>query len=226
MWMGDGQYKLAPALITLIGQLEKAYPATAWQTSPQTGTIGDAAHRAEGSASDHNPWLKNTVRALDVAAGTPGGPGAEALFAMVNRMYGARDLRVFPDGYAIFNRRITDWGHPGQYWAQQGDPHLFHVHISVSTEGYESTDPWPLSGESTATVTSHPLVPTTTHTPEEEMKPYLIRDGGGHLWVIRGDLSSRTQVSEKVAFALKASGSYAANPGFDNTTISHIPVAK
>jgi hypothetical protein len=161
MWMGssDGSTKLAPALVTLIHQLEAAYPAQAWQTSPQTGTIGDAAHAAEGSASDHNAWLDNTVRALDVAANTPGGPDAEALFQMVNRMYAAQDARVWPNGYAIYNGRITDWDNPGGFHTQDGDPHLEHVHISVSQNpaGFNSAAPWPLPGEGVSGGTSHPV---------------------------------------------------------------------
>jgi len=149
VWMGDGQYRMAAALITLFNELRQQYPSDAWQASPQTGTIGDAAHFAEGSASDHNPWENNTVRALDIAANVAGGPPGEGLFQMVNRMYAARDPRVYPNGYAIYNGRITDWENPGGYHAQQGDPHLYHVHISVSQNpaGYNSTAPWPL-GES------------------------------------------------------------------------------
>lgn len=158
MWMGSDQYRLAPALVELIHQLEAAFPAQAWQVSPQTGTIGDAAHLAEGSASDHNPWIANTVRAVDVAADTPGGPDAEALFQMVNRMFADRDGRVWPNGYAIFNGRITDWNNPGGYHAQTGDPHLQHVHISVSQNpsGYDSTAPWQL-GESVDSGSSTPI---------------------------------------------------------------------
>lgn len=157
MWMGDAEYRLAPALATLIRQLEEAYPSPTWQLSPQTGTIGDAAHISEGAASDHNPWLNSTVRAFDCAANIRNGPPAEALFQMVNRMYAARDPRVWPDGYAIFNYRVTDWNNPGGYHAQTGDPHLYHVHISVSQSpaGYNATNPWPLP-----TSTALP-VPTT-----------------------------------------------------------------
>jgi hypothetical protein len=147
VWMGGGGFSLARALITLYDELAAHYPDQEWQTSAGTGTIGDAAHRAEGSASDHNPWLNNTVRALDVAL-TARGPSCEALFAMVNQMYGNRDPRVFPDGYAIFKGRITDWNNPGHFWPQQGDPHNTHVHISTSTNpaGYNATNVWPLPG--------------------------------------------------------------------------------
>ena len=150
-----GDPYLASSLVTLIRQLQVAYPSQAWQVSAQTGTIGDATHASEGSASDHNAWVqspdgRHVVRALDVAANVPGCPPGEALFQMVNRMYAARDPRVYPNGYAIYNGRITDWDNPGGYHAQQGDPHLYHVHISVSQNpaGYNSTAPWPL-GETT-----------------------------------------------------------------------------
>lgn len=148
MWMGGGGYSLAQSLAVLIHQLETAYPSQAWQNSPDTGTIGDAAHQAQGRDSDHNPWLNNTVRALDVANSDPAGPDCEALFAMVNRMYAARDPRVYPNGYAIYRGRITDWDNPGSFHAQQGDPHNNHVHISVSQNpaGYNSPAPWPLTG--------------------------------------------------------------------------------
>lgn len=159
VWTGDATDRLAPALLTLLHQLVRAYPGQQWLNSPQTGTIGDPAHRAEPS-SDHNPWLDHTVRALDVAvdvSGVPGivtvtdGPPGAQLAAMVNAMYAARDPRVYPNGYAIFDGRITDWTRPGQTKPYLGaDQHRYHVHISVSQNpaGYNSTAPWPLPGES------------------------------------------------------------------------------
>ncbi|HEU5271755.1 MAG TPA: hypothetical protein VFU36_17650, partial [Jatrophihabitans sp.] len=159
---------LAPALLTLLQQLERDYPGTGWLNSPQTGTIGDAKHQAQDSSSDHNPWLDNTVRALDVAADVSGVPGivtvtdapdCEALFGMVNQMYAAKDPRVWPNGYAIFKGRITDWNNPGGFHEQQGDPHLYHLHISVSQnpDGYNSTAPWPLPGESGSSAGDVPI---------------------------------------------------------------------
>lgn len=144
VWLGDSQHSLAGALITLYHELVAAYPDQEWQNSAGTGTIGDLAHIAEGSASDHNPWLNNTVRAMDIAL-TAKGPSCEALFAMGNAMYARHDPRIFPDGYTIFNGRITDWNNPGGFHPQQGDPHTGHVHISVSTNpaGYNATNAWP-----------------------------------------------------------------------------------
>lgn len=158
VWTGDGTNRLAPALLTLYYQLRGEYPGAGWQNSPETGTIGDAKHFAEGSASDHNPWLDHTVRAIDIASNVSGvagivtvtdAPDCEALFRMVNHMYADHDPRIWPNGYGIYNRRITDWNNPGGYHAQTGDPHLYHLHISVSQNaaGFNSTELWPLPGE-------------------------------------------------------------------------------
>jgi len=164
-------WTLAPALQTLVGQLQARWPGQQWQHSPQTGTIGDQAHAAEGwTGSDHNAFMSPSgvvlppgkpgglVRALDVAAdvhGVPGivdvadAPDCEALFRMVNQMYFRHDPRVWPNGYAIYKDRITDWNNPGGFHAQQGDPHLYHLHISVSrlAAGFNSTAPWPIPAE-------------------------------------------------------------------------------
>ena len=157
VWTGDADNRLAPAILTLLQQLEQAFPGSEWQHSDQTGTIGNEEHKKKGNKSDHNPWLDHTVRALDVATNVSGepkiddvsdSPDCEAVFAMVNRMYGAKDPRVFPNGYAIFQHRITDPDNPGEFRATPPDidPHLFHVHVSVSQnpDGYNSTDPWPI----------------------------------------------------------------------------------
>jgi hypothetical protein len=156
VWTGDADNRLAPAILTLFQQLQQASPGGEWQRSDQTGTIGNEEHKKLGSASDHNPWLNHTVRALDVATNVSGvphvddvsdSPDCEAIFAMVNRMYAAKDPRVFPNGYTIFNRRITDPSNPGGFKDFHGDDtHELHVHISASQnpDGYNSTDPWPI----------------------------------------------------------------------------------
>jgi hypothetical protein len=183
VWTGGGGFRLAPAILTLLQQLQQAFPGTGWLNSPQTGTIGDTKHQAKNSSSDHNPWLNDTVRALDVAANVSGvsgivtvtdAPDCEALFAMVNQMYAAKDPRVWPDGYGIYNCRITDPGNPGGFRKQQGDPHLYHLHVSVSRSpaGYNSTAPWPLPGESSESGASAGATPIGEDMPltEDEWK--------------------------------------------------------
>ncbi|MEO7260244.1 MAG: hypothetical protein ABI047_03140 [Jatrophihabitantaceae bacterium] len=179
MWMGDENFSLALAAVTLVGQLEHEHPGPQWQRSPQTGSIGNDEHVVDGwEDSDHNGWLDRTVRAVDIATnvtGVPGivdvtdGPSGSDLLMMWNRMYAAKDPRVYPDGYGIFNGFITDRDNPGQARPHRGDPHLYHFHGSLSTDpaGFNSTVAWPL-------ITRKP----TTPPPDEELEMVIIHPIG------------------------------------------------
>lgn len=224
VWTGNAQFRLAPALLTLLQQLKAAYPGQGWLTSPQTGTIGDALHQAKNSSSDHNPWLNNTVRALDVAANVSGVPGivtvtdapdCEALFAMVNRMYAAQDPRVWPNGYAIYLRRITDPSNPGGFRKQTGDPHLYHVHISVSQNlaGYNSTASWPISasgpapapaaGDAASSLDSIGSVEESMFHLIRNIESGAVRACGPNLWVaLEGTTDAETQANIALAGSL------------------------
>jgi hypothetical protein len=203
VWTGGGGFRLAPTLAELLHQLERQNPGPGWIKSPQTGTIGDARHREEGT-SDHNPWLNNTVRALDIAANVSGVPGivtvtdapdVEALFGMVNEMLAREDPRVSPDGYAILRHRISDPARPGEYkpTTSAQDPHLYHLHISVSTNpaGYNSTAGWPL-----------PAPPTTA---KDEFDMATLADLKQALATTGVGLTPATQVDIRRA-AARASG--------------------
>jgi peptidoglycan hydrolase-like protein with peptidoglycan-binding domain len=95
------------------------------------GTIGDARHRAEGGASDHNPhpyngseWVAAMDITNDVAMGCSGRWLAKSLQL-------ARDPRI---KYVIWDRQIMQsLGHAPWTWtAYTGtDPHVSHVHVSV-----------------------------------------------------------------------------------------------
>jgi len=58
---GDGSWRLAKSLITLINQVDAQFPI---RDRSSDGTIGDARHQAE--KSDHNPDREGVVRALDI----------------------------------------------------------------------------------------------------------------------------------------------------------------
>jgi hypothetical protein len=223
VWTGNDQFRLAPALLTLLQQLQAAFPGQGWLNSPQTGTIGDVVHQAKNSSSDHNPWLNNTVRALDVAANVSGvqgivtvtdAPDCEALFAMVNRMFAAQDSRVWPDGYAIYLKRITDPKNPGSFKVQTGDPHLFHVHISVSQNpaGYNSTASWPLTPSRISPQADGvtPSLPTAPESEEDQMFHVIrntqsgaVRAAGPNFWVaLEGASPDETQANIALALTL------------------------
>jgi hypothetical protein len=230
VWTGSAQYSFSPALRTLLQQLTTAHPGKGWVNSPQTGTIGDTKHQAKNSSSDHNPWLNNMVRALDVAANVSGVPGivtvtdapdCEALFAMVNSMYAARDPRVYPDGYGIYLRRITDSSRPGKFRNHTGDPHLYHLHISVSRNaaGYNSTAPWPIpkSGKPTPGI-----IDTLIDASKEDLMFHVIRNSengalracGPNFWVaLEGATPDETKANVALATSL---------PGCSSKTVEDV----
>lgn len=131
-------WHLAGSLISLRDAVDAHWPH---RDKSSDGGIGDARHQAEGSASDHNPWLHNCVRAYDfTAAGIDAGWLAEQLRKL--GQYG--DLRLIGGGYVIWNHQITapDFSHWMPY--DGSDPHTSHVHVSVTrhTPAYEYGGPW------------------------------------------------------------------------------------
>lgn len=129
---------LAPALETLRAQINAHWPK---RDHGSDGTIGDAAHLAEGSGSDHCPWLDDTVRALDVDVD---GIDAAWLAESLRRTGAAGDHRLTGGGYVIYDHRITtpDWTAWVEYTG--GDPHTSHVHVSVTRQpaGFRDGSHW------------------------------------------------------------------------------------
>lgn len=116
---------LAPCLQVLCSEIAVRYP-----DAINLGEIGDSTHKGEGVGSDHNPFIthggKGYVRAIDI-----GGSQAiqSALFAFFQRVYAARDPRVYPYGYAHKDNVITTWFGTGTH-TDAGD--VGHLHISVT----------------------------------------------------------------------------------------------
>lgn len=142
-------WRVANSLLKLRDEIDAAYPR---RTKGADGTIGDAAHQAEGSDSDHNPWVKDSsgvgvVRALDVTHDPAHGCDT---YAIADRMRQARDKRLANGGYIISNRRITGPNHANAdgtwRWDRYtgSDPHTGHMHVSVSkTQAlYDGTTVW------------------------------------------------------------------------------------
>lgn len=102
------------------------------------GELGNAAHQANGTGSDHNPWVQMLlswlVRALDF-----GGQDWPLLLEFWNWKYGQRDPRVYFFGYTNSNLRgqftgLTIWGGDGSTRPGTDGP---HAHLSVTcADGY------------------------------------------------------------------------------------------
>jgi hypothetical protein len=131
-------WHLAGSLATLRDAINHHWPK---RDHASDGTIGDARHAAAGSASDHNPWLNHTVRALDVDVDGINAPWLAEQLRLAG-MHG--DPRLAGGGYVIFDGRETspDFTHWVPY--DGTDDHTSHVHVSASRNpvGYEYTGPW------------------------------------------------------------------------------------
>ena len=139
---GDGSWRLAKSLITLIDQVDAKFPI---RDRSSDGSIGDARHQAE--VSDHNPDREGVVRALDITHDPAHGVDTY-MFAENLRL--GRDPRI---KYVISNRKICGdegfakrSGVPAWTWtAYHGtNPHNMHVHISVNANDVlaDDTRPW------------------------------------------------------------------------------------
>jgi hypothetical protein len=162
-------WHLAGALVSLKASVDRQWPK---RDKASDGGIGDAAHQKRGSASDHNPWLNNTVRAYDFDAdGINAAWLAEQLRLAGQR--GDRRLAGGPttddNGYVIYNGHITapDFSR----WVPYGgsNPHTKMVHVSVTRDpgGYEDAGPWGF------------LAAAPLHPPAEASRPAPATNGRG-----------------------------------------------
>jgi hypothetical protein len=115
--------------------------------------IGDARHQAEngphgpGSGSDHNGWVHlagvGVVRAFDITNDPALGLPAVAERLRARALAGTLP-QVAGGGYLILAGRITapDWSGWRVYTGP--DPHVSHLHVSVSLDaaGFDSSAPW------------------------------------------------------------------------------------
>jgi hypothetical protein len=135
------EWRVAQSLVTFIHQCNTAFPG---RSRASDGTIGDARHRAE-THSDHNPNAAGVVTAFDLTHD----PAHGADIAVVSeQLRKSKDPRI---KYVIANRRIFDGpgqNHPAWQWHTYtgSDPHVNHLHISVSADPhkYDDVNPWHL----------------------------------------------------------------------------------
>lgn len=140
-------YFLAPALVALRDETNKAYPK---RDKTSDGWIGDASHAAR--VSDHNPcWVcagrsAGIVRAIDIDVTPDGEPLLDLRDAVLRATIG--DPRVW---YVITDGKIYSRTHGWQARVYTGNPHAGHVHVSLNganglpgDPGNFDTAPWGL----------------------------------------------------------------------------------
>jgi len=142
-------WRVAKSLLALRAQVDRAAPH---RNKSYDGSIGDAAHQAQGSASDHNPWVHDSsgqpvVTAIDITNDPANGCDVAKIAAAI---IASRDHRV---KYMIFNGRIvSDYainGVPAWTWRKRSVlDHTHHLHISVDTSqsSFDAVGAWSISG--------------------------------------------------------------------------------
>lgn len=150
MSTGGSGWRLAGSLITLGGEIGQHYP-----TLTCLGTLGDSEHQAEGTASDHNPWIKDphgvgVVRAIDVG-------GDQLLLKQLRQhlwsLYAMQDDRLFQAGYVkgCDDNLINDDGLPFGVHVDDGDADHLHISVTRSGDAYvaaiDSTRTWGLGAQ-------------------------------------------------------------------------------
>ena len=142
VWTGDASNRLAKSLLTLFNQVEQSFPNR--KRKGNDGTIGDAAHQAEGDKSDHNPHVHvgatGVVTALDITHDPVNGFDAGAFAESLRQEKDPRISYVIFNG-RIFNSKVSPW----EWRARNRGPgdHSEHVHISVLADPTLFDDPKP-----------------------------------------------------------------------------------
>lgn len=188
-------YRIADAIIELHAELDATWPG---RDTSSDGGIGDARHAAQGSASDHNPWVKDpqgrgVVRAYDIDVdldGSNDGNGGQALEDLREHLRAlgeAGDPRLQDHGYVISNGKIAS-EKTGWEWAPHTkDPHFDHIHVSVARNqaGYDGTGSWGIAA------VLQPASPQPSPQQEDDdMNGRAIINHDGHIWIFRrGDNS-------------------------------------
>jgi hypothetical protein len=130
---------VAASIGTLLSQCNTFAPH---RSRISDGTWGDAAHQAEGSNSDHNPWYKGIVTAVDITHDPKRGMDCGEL---ANGIVLSKDVR---HKYIIWQMRIFEFRtafKDSNRWAPYNgrDPHTSHLHLSVMPNPTcEWLNPW------------------------------------------------------------------------------------
>lgn len=132
------EWRLASSLIKLRDQINTSYPN---RSKISDGTIGDAAHAAQGNASDHNPNANGVVTAMDITNDPNNGVNVQAI---ADSIIAAQDSRV---KYLVFNDHIMVPDDYGWKWVYHYEgSHRQHLHVSVYKH-YDDQADWNIDNE-------------------------------------------------------------------------------
>lgn len=147
---------IVPALLTAI--LKEANRLAPSRSKAIDGTIGDAAHQAQGSASDHNPDARGIVHAVDVTHDPPRFDAHAHGEAIRVRCANGQETRVKylvsndgKDRIASTVIKLTPGAGFGRRWQwrrQSGTDHASHLHISILSGAAVENSTAPMFGTS------------------------------------------------------------------------------
>ena len=154
-------YRLAHSLEQLRSQVNLIAPN---RNKKSDGWVGDSVHFAQGSASDHNPWVRQgdlgIVTAIDITHDPANGCD---VMAIANSIIASRDRRmkymIYTGGSGgrpgIISATVAPW----TWRVRSYDDHSHHLHISVNSNvsDYDSPNAWAL--EAKAPDQPEPVVP-------------------------------------------------------------------
>lgn len=174
----------APAITKLNQEIQANWPD---RDTASDGVLGDASHQAK--KSDHNPaWdepepFTGIVRATD--RDDDGWPALDVQAFILDRCRSGAERRL---AYLIHNRKIYSATYGWVERDYTGDnPHESHIHFSLAHDMTNFDDsPWLAGFDVDDEPEDKPKEP-------EEMKPYLVKSGGG-VWVVAVDLTSKVKV--------------------------------
>lgn len=140
--------KLVKGGVKLRKQIDERWPG---RDRRSDGWIGDRAHQARGSASQHNPDENGWVKAIDIDENMGKGRwrNGRAARKLANqlRLYAKSGLpgsdRVL---YVVFEGRLSSGTYRSKWWTWRPGNwgHYHHIHISFTDAAITDGRVWPL----------------------------------------------------------------------------------
>lgn len=156
-------WRVAKSLLALRAQINAAAPN---RSKASDGTIGNTAHFNQGSASDHNPWVKDShgtpvVTGMDITHDPVHGCD---VWTIAQAIVASRDKRlkyfIYTGGVGgkpgICSSSVSPW----TWRTRSVDDHGHHLHISVDSNAadYDAVGAWRIAF--TPVKMSHPAAAT------------------------------------------------------------------